>query len=320
MWWRDRQPYLASRGYMLRPRYRAGWKPSWIGTNVDPEFCEDAIDQMLPQILDATRPDGTVVALKHTKRTTQEIAIARFLCSERFKGDPRNHCAPVLDVFPDPVDPTMVFFAMPLLRPFDDPEFGAFGEVLDFIGQTLEGIAFMHSLNVAHRDCAGPNIMMDARPLYPEGWHPVRRDLSPDAIHQVKPLQRVDAPVRYYFVDFGLSTRLDSERKLVVGGKGRDQDVPELSWTTPYDPFKVDIFTLGHLYQAAFYEKFHGMECLLPLIQAMMAQDPGQRPTAEASINIFTTLRANINPSALRMKLRRQDETISERIIKWFAG
>ena len=28
-WWRDRQKWLAERGYMLRPRYRPGWKPSW---------------------------------------------------------------------------------------------------------------------------------------------------------------------------------------------------------------------------------------------------------------------------------------------------
>ena len=27
--WRDRQPYLQSHGYMLRPRYQPGWIPSW---------------------------------------------------------------------------------------------------------------------------------------------------------------------------------------------------------------------------------------------------------------------------------------------------
>lgn len=27
--WRDRQPYLESRGYLLRPRYRPGWILSW---------------------------------------------------------------------------------------------------------------------------------------------------------------------------------------------------------------------------------------------------------------------------------------------------
>ena len=27
--WRDRQRFLQSKGYMLRPRYRPGWVPSW---------------------------------------------------------------------------------------------------------------------------------------------------------------------------------------------------------------------------------------------------------------------------------------------------
>ena len=31
-WWVDRQVALEQAGYMLRSRYRPGWKPSWIGT------------------------------------------------------------------------------------------------------------------------------------------------------------------------------------------------------------------------------------------------------------------------------------------------
>ena len=30
-YWRDRQEFLESRGYMLRPRFRPGWVPSWRG-------------------------------------------------------------------------------------------------------------------------------------------------------------------------------------------------------------------------------------------------------------------------------------------------
>lgn len=40
--WRDRQVFLESRGYMLRPRYRPGWVPSWQGNpEVHYEDCED---------------------------------------------------------------------------------------------------------------------------------------------------------------------------------------------------------------------------------------------------------------------------------------
>jgi len=40
-YWRDRQKWLEERGYMLRPRYRAGWTASWIGTNKSSLECED---------------------------------------------------------------------------------------------------------------------------------------------------------------------------------------------------------------------------------------------------------------------------------------
>lgn len=29
IWWRDHQVWLQERGYMLRPRYRPDWVPSW---------------------------------------------------------------------------------------------------------------------------------------------------------------------------------------------------------------------------------------------------------------------------------------------------
>ena len=32
VWWVEKQDALEQAGYMLRPRYRAGWKPSWLTT------------------------------------------------------------------------------------------------------------------------------------------------------------------------------------------------------------------------------------------------------------------------------------------------
>ena len=39
--WRDRQQWLSEHGYMLRPRYRTDWKPSWLGTDKSYRDCED---------------------------------------------------------------------------------------------------------------------------------------------------------------------------------------------------------------------------------------------------------------------------------------
>lgn len=34
---------LEKRGYKLRPRFRPGWKPSWMGTTKRPVQCEDYV-------------------------------------------------------------------------------------------------------------------------------------------------------------------------------------------------------------------------------------------------------------------------------------
>ncbi len=95
--------------------------------------------------------------------------------------------------------------------------------------------------------------MMDAACLYPGGHHPVRRNYSPDALYEVMPLPRAGRSVTYMYIDFGLSTWFaPGASPLVVGRVGRDKEAPELSSTVPYDPFKVDIYSLGNL----FYKDF----------------------------------------------------------------
>ena len=81
--------------------------------------------------------------------------------------------------------------------------------------------------------------MMDALTLYPEGYHPARRFVTPDGQHQATPLSRTDHPVRYYFIDFDLSVRFkEGESHNVIGDVGRDNEVPELSNDVPYNAFK----------------------------------------------------------------------------------
>ena len=39
--WRDRQRFLETKGYLLRPRLRPGWTPSWVTTGKTPLQSED---------------------------------------------------------------------------------------------------------------------------------------------------------------------------------------------------------------------------------------------------------------------------------------
>jgi serine/threonine protein kinase len=130
-----------------------------------------------------------------------------------------------------------------------------------------QGLVFMHSHGVAHRlvflsvivlnvdgtsihsDCSLKNILMDATHMYPLGFHPVDDMFLDDLITRAPKITRLEAGVKYYFVDYGISSHFPSRsrRELVLGIAGRDQDVPELSNNVPYDPFKVDIFTIGNV-------------------------------------------------------------------------
>lgn len=47
VFWRERFDFLKDRGYILRPRFKPEWTPSWIGTNRHPNFCEDSIRSMV---------------------------------------------------------------------------------------------------------------------------------------------------------------------------------------------------------------------------------------------------------------------------------
>ena len=103
------------------------------------------------------------------------------------------------------------------------------------------------------RDIAVQNIMMDARPLYPNGHHPIRLKYTPDNVYRATPLYRMDHPVRYYFIDFGISHRFqEGSPRTLLGRRGRNQQVPELSATVPYDAFKVDVYALGDVYYKEF--------------------------------------------------------------------
>lgn len=99
--------------------------------------------------------------------------------------------------------------------------------------------------------------MMDATQLYPKGFHPVQEDFLHDLEHRAPVIPRIGVwpPVRYYFVDFGIAVSIPAEvqPKRAIGAYGLDQDVPELSFTTPYDPFKVDVFIVGNLFRKQVY-------------------------------------------------------------------
>ncbi|KAH8103569.1 kinase-like domain-containing protein [Cristinia sonorae] len=291
--WRQRYDYLLERGYQLRPRYDPRWKPSWLNTGKPRILCEDDVMSNDGHILDATRMnDKSRVSIKVISRKSSEHKISRHLSSEALSRNPNNHCVPVHDVFQDCINPEQVLLIMTYLRPFDDPPFAFVDEVMDFVRQSLEGLCFLHDQGVAHRDCFTANIMMDGRPLFPEDHHPVLTSQTPDVSRDATHLKRLQHPVKYYYVDFGLSTHFkDGEPPYVLGTKGADQSAPELSDETPYNAFMLDVYVLGHVYESDLLQVYPELRFLRPLVSAMMQRQPERRPTAEVALRMFHDIR-----------------------------
>lgn len=97
-------------------------------------------------LLDATEEgrDGKDVFIKRIDCRTHsnELNIISRLGSSKNRGDKRNHCVPILAVFSDEQDPWYQYIVMPVLRPFYEPNFTTFGEVIDFVNQTLKASFF----------------------------------------------------------------------------------------------------------------------------------------------------------------------------------
>ncbi|VDB85818.1 unnamed protein product [Peniophora sp. CBMAI 1063] len=314
--WRDRQIFLQSKGYLLRPRLRPGWTPSWLSNGKHPMKCEDGI--ALParaNLVDATRvSDGKLVYIKRVPTGGLEPSIATALSSEDMRLDSRNHSVPVLDLFVDEENPETSYMVMPFLRYFNSPEFRTVGDVVDFVDQILEGLVFMHEQGVAHRDCSMPNILMDAESLFPRGFHPVHTSLLPDAKSPAWPLTRSQIGVRYYYVDYGISSYfpVGQARQLVTGDLGRDQEVPELSENIPYDPFPVDVYTIGHLLKAEIYERYSNVDFLDEIVVSGMQRDPQNRPTAAELFRLWNTHRIRISALHRSWRLKDRSESVVE--------
>ena len=93
------------------------------------------------------------------------------------------------------------------------------------------------------------NIMLDPTHLYPELFHPVATNLNRDCSGDAKHFTRTQRPLKYYFIDFGISRRYDpsdtNPKEIPIWGG--DKEVPEFQHSNkPCDPFATDVFYIGN--------------------------------------------------------------------------
>ncbi|KAF5322057.1 hypothetical protein D9619_001321 [Psilocybe cf. subviscida] len=355
--WANLQPWLTERGYKLRPRYQPGWKGSWLaegfsGFQID---CEDfqkyyvsrrktrnvlacliiqigRIYQQHPWVMDAVRVrDGAPVIFKRVKKSSndaEELEMARFLSQEAFVADSQNHCVEIIDILDIPGSANEVLLVMPLLYELRHRlEFETVGEVVDFFKQIIEGLQFMHQHNVAYRDCKEDNILADSEGLYNERPHPLLLSGSYDGSRTLK--QRYSTtrkPIRYYYIDFGLSKRYSSRTGNAEPSpwSAGIYDVPEFQvpLDTPTDPFPVDIYMLGMTIRRNYLEDFlvqenivssriGNLEWMEGLARDMTLENPAARPKIEEVVQRFDALVKGLSTWKLRAPANRMKNKLS---------
>ncbi|TFY54532.1 hypothetical protein EVJ58_g8807 [Rhodofomes roseus] len=274
--WSLRQFMFRCHGYMLRPRLRPGWMPSWrlAGEYANPFHFEDS--KALPKYrsdvvrgaIDAKRiSDGKLVHIKCIKSKSAEHQIAKMLL-----GDDATNTMPVIDVFESEDNHKDAFIVTPFLRSADSPPFESVDDILDCGEQLLENLVALHAKGIAHRSITMRDLALDASPLYPQGFHPVQDDCLPDAVTPTSPLSRRRARVSYYIINFSTAMRMPEPydrtkpAMLDVGRyawHGRSATPPELvavnmGLRTQYNPFLLDVWLLG----CAFNRMFAQVRCL----------------------------------------------------------
>lgn len=103
-------------------------------------------------------------------------------------------------------------------------------------------------------DCGFWNIMMDATDLYPDGFHPMCQLL--DATWTRKPVlakyyTRTRTPVKYYFIDFGISCVFDPDdtSPIEIPVRAGDKSAPDFEDDSlvPINPFPTDVYYIGNV-------------------------------------------------------------------------
>ncbi|KAJ7147583.1 hypothetical protein C8R43DRAFT_1097128 [Mycena crocata] len=318
IWWRDRQQWLETRGYMLRPRFRPGWTPSWIAQKTFSVMVEDGQILKFGKILDAIRvEDGHLVTFKKIQKSVPEYAaetnIGLYFSTPPRAAHPHNHCIPTYEVLQIPDDAEHELIVMPALRRFTSPPFDTFGEVVECLRQIFQGIQFMHAHHVAHRDCSSYNIMMDATKLYPNGFHPSSIDDNRNYKGKASYTMRTECNPKYYLIDFGISRMYDPARGppldyAVLGGDKTLPECQEDNRNKLHDPFPTDIYYLGNMVRrefikgSRFTEGYSGFGFIEPLIADMTAKEPSTRLTIDEVVVRFDQIRRSLNAWKLRSR------------------
>jgi hypothetical protein len=126
-------------GFLLR----RGWSAYYCEYNLPGTYRPLTKFVQLPTAMDAVRiDDGSRIILKTVlpEESPHELLITQLFSSPGLKGDPKNHCVPLLDlIYLSRTSPDgRKLMVIPFLHPFKDPRSQTYGEFVAFFSQISE--------------------------------------------------------------------------------------------------------------------------------------------------------------------------------------
>ncbi|KAJ7658012.1 hypothetical protein B0H17DRAFT_1185712 [Mycena rosella] len=327
LFWHDHSSWLKERGYLLHTRYQPDWVASWKDKTAYLSIFEDRVLSPGGVVLDGIRafngfsvvskrkePPNSNLALENLAlehRPDFEIQITQKFIAEPLASDPKNHCIRLLEILTVPDVENKELLVLPLLFDWNYPRFTTIGEAVDFLSQIFEGLHFMHCHNVWH------------------GVHPLQSDRTPEFTGNARYSTRTRNPVKYYWIDFDLSSEHNPAEAplLTAPGYGGDNNVPEFRFKdTMWDLFAVDVWCLGDTIRqtlthvcsfsladfalgSPLYPKRRGLEFLHGPVADITSEDPVKRPNMDDVVNRFSEIKAGLSQWKLRSRFAREGET-----------
>jgi len=188
-----------------------------------------------PHIFASRSSTGSPLCIKWTKDKSEVRILRKLLTAERIRY--RSHVIDVVN-FIDARRGT--FIVMPMHQPVNEIKDL---DHIDFRLQLIEGVAFLHSLEIAHCDLKPSNLVLE----HVKGSHGC-----------------------LYIIDFGNAVARSCQQMDFHGTEG--WTAPEVRDDNEWDPEKADIWAVGNILLALFEDDDQTRDCLLI--------DPSLRPSA----------------------------------------
>ena len=180
--------------------------------------------------------------------------------------------------------------------------------------------------------------MFDPHDMYPQSYHPVSTESTPNFRGTARYYSRTRRPCKYYWIDFGLSRRYDADsvNPLEEPIFGADRTVPEFQEdaSVPRNPFHTDVYYLGNLVRKDFLQvsvastrdphppnlltlqQYTNLGFMQHLVTSMVNPEPEQRPTMEKAMNELEQIVSQLPWWTPRGRLRRRKDDWSLNLAK----